>query len=136
VRLLLLAASLAACADDGGERALERDAQAVAEGSAEAATAAERLAASGRAAIPAIETAFYAARIEGRLDLVVVLRRIGDAEAVPLLLHRARWDTDERVRKEAEWTLRGWAGGRDERAARARRAVRRLEESRADEKNG
>jgi len=125
-----------ACACEVRERVLEEDAESVASASAEAEAASERLVTAGRAAIPAIETALYAARIEGRLDLIVALRRIGDGEAIPLLLHRARLDEDERVRKEAEWTLRGWAGGKDERAVRARRALRALEETRADEKPG
>lgn len=131
--IALLAAS---CAGDVREGVLAQDAESVASASAQGEAAMARLVAVGRPAIPAIETALYAARIEGRLDLIVTLRRIGDGEAIPLLLHRARRDEDERVRKEAEWTLRGWAGGKGERAVRARRALRALEETRADEKSG
>jgi len=128
--------ALLGCADDRRERELALDAETVGDGAAQAGAALERLVAAGRAAIPAIETALYGARIEGRLDLIVALRRIGDVAAVPLLWHWARWDEDERVRKEAEWTLRGWARGQDARATRAREAVRKLEESRADENAG
>ena len=134
--VLLIPLLAVACAPEVREAVLAQDAEAVASASAQAEAAMLRLVGVGRAAIPAIETALYAARIEGRLDLIVTLRRIGDGEAIPLLLHRARRDEDERVRKEAEWTLRGWAGGKDERAARARRALRALEETRADEKSG
>jgi hypothetical protein len=126
----------AACTGELRERALEEDAAAVGAASAQGEAAAARLVAAGRDAIPPIEAAMHGARIEGRLDLIVALRRIGDAEAIPLLLHRARLDADERVRKEAEFTLRGWAGEKGDRAERARRALRALEESRADAQTG
>jgi len=136
MRAVLASLLLTGCAGDSREQSLADDAGKVASGSVEARQASERLVAAGRVAIPAIETALYGARIEGRLDLVVALRRIGDAAAIPLLLHRARWDEDERVRAEAERTLREWAGGRGKRADSSREAVRRLEESRGDEYSG
>ena len=132
----LTALLLLGCGEDRREQALASEAEKVASGAVEARQALERLVAAGRLAIPAIETALYGARIEGRLDLVGALRRIGDAAAIPLLLHRARWDDDERVRSEAEWTLRQWANGQGDLAAASRRAIRKLEESRADEQSG
>lgn len=126
---------LLGCTDEHREQTLAEDARTVASGGAEASAALERLVAAGRPAIPAIETALYGAKIEGRLNLMVALRRIGDGAAIPLILHRARRDEDERVRNEAEWTLRKWAGGSGDRAERSREAVRALEESRADEQS-
>ena len=136
MRILAALLVAAGCTGEMRERALDEDAQAVGAATADSEAASARLIAAGRAAIPAIETAFHTARIEGRLDLVVALRRIGDAESVPLLLHHARLDEDERVRKEAEFTLRGWSQGQGDRADRARRALRALEESRADTQSG
>ncbi len=82
-----------------------------------------RLAGRGPRAIPAIETALHTAKPTGRVQLVITLRRIGDGEAIPLLRHLARWDDDEAVRKEADFTLHTWAGGSDARGAAARAAL-------------
>jgi HEAT repeat protein len=90
----------------------------------------------GREAIPPIEAALPTVSTTGRLNLVWALRVIGDAEAVPLLAHVALHDEDEAVRAEAETTLRTWAEGRDERAARAVKALRQLEEQRGTGKSG
>jgi hypothetical protein len=92
--------------------------------------------------------------------LILALRKIGDAEAVPRLGHMAEFEPNADVRREAEWTLRGWAaedgkggangasgasgasgvsgGGKPspERAARARQALRRLEEAHGVEDAG
>lgn len=100
-------ALLLACAPEGIDPRVRDDVKAVAEANAgEVEAAQERAAAHGRAAIPEIETALQNAGVEGRLNLIGALRRIGDGEAIPLLLHRALHDDDERVRTEAEWTLK------------------------------
>jgi HEAT repeat protein len=95
-------------------------------------TAAEHLQRYGRRAIPTIEAAMHTASVPGRKNLVLALRKIGDAEAVPLLGHVAQHDTSPDVRREAEWTLRQWAGDgkAPERATRAKQAVRGIEEER------
>lgn len=98
--------------------------------------AAERLARHGRRAIPSIESALHTGDEPARKNLIVALRRIGDGDAVPLLAHLATWDADEGVRKEALWTLRGWAAESDARAARAREALRQLDEQKAREGSG
>ena len=82
----------------------------------------------GRDAIPYIEAALPSASVTGKLNLVMALRRIGDAEAVPLLRHLALHEPEEAVRIEAETTLRRWAEGGGPRAARAREALRQIEE--------
>ena len=51
---------------------------------AEATQSMERLITHGRRAIPTIELALQQARPTGKRNLVLVLRRIGDAEAIPL----------------------------------------------------
>lgn len=81
------------------------------------------VAAHGRRAIPPVETALHDAPPLARLNLLAALRRIGDPEAIPLLLHRAAHDEDERVRTDARVTLRQWADGADARAADAARAA-------------
>jgi hypothetical protein len=95
-----------------------------------------RIAKRGRSAIPAVETALHSAKTSGRLNCIVALRRIGDAAAVPLLGHRAVHDEEEGVRKEAEITLRQWAGGAGPRAEAARAAVRAIEEAQGERRKG
>lgn len=133
--LLPLLLPLAACiSDDDGGRA---DAQAVAvhEGDA-VAIATQRLVRRGRSSLPSIEAALHTARPAGRKNLIVALRKIGDAEAVPLLRHVALYDDEESVRVEAEWTLQGWAAEQNGRGERARRAIREIEERRGREAAG
>src|SRR5215470_17755458 len=74
-----------------------------------AVAAAEHLQRYGRRAIPTIEAAMHTASPVGRKNLIMALRKIGDEEAVPLLGHIAVQDGSAEVRREAEWTLRGWA---------------------------
>jgi hypothetical protein len=97
-----------------------------------ATAAAEHLQRYGRRAIPTIEAAMHTASPTGKKNLILALRKIGDAEAIPLLAHIAQFEPSEDVRREAEWTLRQWAadGTAKERAARAKAAVRALEEAR------
>jgi hypothetical protein len=103
-----------------------------------AATAADHLARFGRRAIPTIEAALHTASAPGKKNLVLALRKIGDVEAVPLLRHVATFETSEDVRREAEWTLKQWAGDESQRAraAAARAAVRAVEEARDAEQAG
>jgi hypothetical protein len=103
---------------------------------AEAKAAGDRLARIGRRAIPTIEAAMHTAKPAGRKNLILALREIGDAEAVPLLRHLALFDAAPDVRREAEWTLRKWAQGADARADKARAAVRAIEEIREREEAG
>jgi hypothetical protein len=103
-----------------------------------ATAAAEHLTRYGRRAIPTIEAAMHTASPTGKKNLILALRKIGDAEAVPLLGHLAQFEPNPDVRREAEWTLRQWAGDDQakERAARAKQAVRALEEARGTEDAG
>ena len=103
-----------------------------------AATAAEHIARFGRRAIPTIEAALHTASSPGKKNLIAALRKIGDVEAVPLLRHVATFEPNADVRKEADWTLRQWAGepGNPARAAAARAAVRAVEEARDAEQAG
>jgi hypothetical protein len=84
----------------------------------------------GRAALPSIEAALPTASSTGRLNLVWALRRLGDAEGVPLLRHVALHDAEEAVRVEAETTLKQWALGVGARAEQARAALRVIAERR------
>lgn len=97
-----------------------------------ATAAAEHLSRYGRRAIPTIEAAMHTASPTGKKNLILALRKIGDPEAIPLLGHIAQFEPSEDVRREAEWTLRQWAadGTAKDRAARAKAAVRALEEAR------
>lgn len=103
-----------------------------------ASAAAEHLARQGRRAIPTIEAALHTASPVGRKNLILALRQIGDVEAVPLIGHVAAFDPSADVRKEAEWTLRKWAGDGSARARadKARAAVRALEEAQGTEGAG
>jgi hypothetical protein len=108
---------------------------ALADGDA-ASISAERVARYGRRALATIEAVIQTADPHGRKNLVLAARRVGDAEAVPLLLHVAAWDAEPLVRAEAEWTLKSWAAATDERAERARAALRRLDELKQREEAG
>jgi hypothetical protein len=103
-----------------------------------ATAAAEHLQRYGRKAIPTIEAAMHTATPTGKKNLILALRKIGDAEAVPLLGHMAQFEPNADVRREAEWTLRGWAadGNAKERADKAKQAVRVLEEAQGTQDAG
>jgi hypothetical protein len=96
-----------------------------------ATAAADHLARYGRRAIPTVEAAMHTASATGKKNLILALRKIGDDEAVPLLSHIARFEPNADVRREAEWTLRQWAGDpkTPARATRAKAAVREIEEA-------
>jgi HEAT repeat protein len=99
-------------------------------------SAAERLAGFGVRAIPTVEAAMHTATPSGRKTLILVLRKIGDAEAVPLLGHVAVYDPSPDVRREAEWTLKQWAAGAGARADKAKAALRGVDEQRRSEQAG
>ena len=103
-----------------------------------ATAAADHLTRYGRRAIPTIEGAMHTASATGKKNLILALRKIGDAEAVPLLGHMAEFEPSEDVRREAEWTLKGWAADdkAPDRAAKAKQALRRVEEGRRVEDAG
>lgn len=103
-----------------------------------ATAAADHLARYRRRAIPTIEGAMHTASPTGKKNLILALRKIGDVEAVPLLGHIAQFEPNADVRREAEWTLRQWAGdaAHGERAAKAKQAVRVLEEAKGTEDAG
>jgi hypothetical protein len=132
--LLLRVAACSSASDDDRIR-VEVQQLTLARGEA-ASQGADRLAKAGRRAIPAIEAALHTADAPGRKNLILALRRIGDVEAVPLLQHIATWDAESDVRREATWTLKGWATGDGERAVKAREALRKLDESHAREEAG
>jgi len=131
-----LAVAIGGCADHAEDRIrTEVQALTLAEGEA-VQSAADRVAAHGRRALPAIEAALHTADVAGRKNLVIAIRHIGDADGIPLLLHLAAFDAAEDVRREAAWTLRSWAAGGGDRAERARAALRRLDELRHGEEAG
>jgi len=103
-----------------------------------ATAAAEHLTRYGRKAIPTIESAMHTASPTGKKSLILALRKIGDVEAVPLLGHMAQFEPNADVRREAEWTLRGWAAdaAAKERAERAKAALRVMEEARGTQEAG
>lgn len=133
----LAAVTLGGCSSRAEDDVIRVEVQrlALAEGDA-ATTSAERVSGYGRRALPTIEAVIQTADAHGRKNLVLALRRVGDGEAVPLLLHVAAWDTEPSVRTEAEWTLKTWAAAADARADKARAALRRLDELKQREEAG
>jgi HEAT repeat protein len=129
---------LGACSRDADERKIHDDVDILTSQEGQLAEdAANRLAKNyGVRAIPSIETAMHTANPPGRLNCIMALRRIGHPDAIPLLRHRAIYDEEEGVRKEAEITLRQWAGGTDDRANKARTALRAIEEAQHEEHKG
>lgn len=92
----------------------------------------DRLAAYKREALPQIETALHTAAPAGRLHLVAVMERIGDADAIPILRHVALFDITPELRAAAEATLTRWASGGDHaRSVRAREALAEVSRRRA-----
>ena len=94
-----------------------------------------------------MEAARHTADAAGRKNLIAGLRMIGHIEAVPLLAHIAQYDPDATVKREALWTLRGWAQpakdaakkdplSSDARQKKASEAVRRLDETGARQESG
>lgn len=103
-----------------------------------AVAAADDLTRFGRRAIPTVEAAMHTASAPGRKNLVLALRRIGDADAAPLLGHISVYDGSAEVKREAQGTLEQWAADAKQpaRAARARQALRAAEEARGVEGAG
>lgn len=127
-----------ACSRDADERKIHNEVDILVEREGQLAEdAANRLAKNfGVRAIPTLETALHTANPVGRLNIIMALRRIGHPDAIPLLRHYAIHDEEEGVRKEAEVTLRQWAAGTDDRATKARAALRTIEEEQSQEKKG
>jgi hypothetical protein len=138
MRRAVIALLLLACSRDADERKIHNEVDILVEREGQLAEdAANRLAKNfGVRAIPTLETALHTANPVGRLNIIMALRRIGHADAIPLLRHYAIHDDEEGVRKEAEVTLRQWAAGTDDRAAKARAALRGIEEAQSQEKKG
>jgi len=103
---------------------------------APAQAASAKLVAHGRRAIPTIESAMHTATPAGKKNLIGVLRQIGDEAAVPLLAHIAVYEPAEDVRREALWTLQGWAKEQNPRGDKAREALRNADELRQREEAG
>lgn len=123
------------CAPD--DDAIRADVQLLAMQGAEPQTATvERVARFGHRALASIEQGLHTADPPGRKNLILALRKIGDADAVPLLGHLARYDADPEVRREAAWTLRSWASAKDPRGERSRAALRTLDEASEREETG
>jgi hypothetical protein len=135
---LLLALAALGCSDTTDDEIRAQVTLMLNQEGAPASAAAGRLVKHGRRAIPTIEAAMHTASPTGRKNLIAALRNIGDEEAVPLLLHIAEFDPSLDVQKEAEWTLRQWAGAPENavRRDRARGAVRRLDEARGRQEAG
>jgi len=129
---------LGACTRDADERRIrdEVDVLVLREGQLAEDAAAVLARQFGVRAIPNIETGLHTASVTGRLNCIMALRRIGHPDAIPLLRHYATYDDEEGVRKEAEITLRQWATGTDDRATKARSALRVIEEKQQQEKKG
>ncbi len=138
MRRAAIALLVLACSRDSDERKIHAEVDILVEREGQIAEdAANRLAKNfGVRAIPTLETAMHTATPVGRLNIIMALRRIGHPDAIPLLRHYAIHDEEEGVRKEAEITLRQWAGGTDDRATKARAALRTIEESQSQEKKG
>ena len=133
--LLAAVLALSACTRDDDLVRVEVQRLTLAEGAATNASA-ERLTHLGRRALPSLEAALHTADEHGRKNLVLALRRIGDLESIPLLLHLAAYDPSPDVRREAVWTLKTWAGSEGARGEKAREAVRRLDEIMQSEEAG
>jgi hypothetical protein len=103
---------------------------------APAQAASARLVAHGKRAIPTIESAMHTATPAGKKNLIVVLRQIGDEAAIPLLGHIAVYEPEEDVRKEALFTLQGWAKESNARGEKSRAALRNADELRQREEAG
>ncbi|HZS37714.1 MAG TPA: HEAT repeat domain-containing protein [Polyangia bacterium] len=130
------AVSLAGCSDRTDDEIRANVTLLINQEGQPAQTAADRLAGFGARAIPTIEAAMHTASPAGRKNLIAVLRKIGDAEAVPLLGHIAAFDASPDVRREAEWTLKQWAASGGARGDKAKAALRSLDEQRGREEAG
>ena len=135
-RAILIALLLSGCADHTDDEIRASVTLLLNEEGRPQQQAADKLASFGARAIPTIEAAMHTASPSGRKDLIAVLRKIGDVEAVPLLGHVAVFDAAADVRREAEWTLKQWAAGTGARAEQAKAALRTVDELRAREQAG
>ena len=137
-RTCLTLLMLSACSDSSEDDIRAHVTFAIKQEGKTATDAAEYLSRYGRRAIPTIEAAMHTASPAGKKNLILALRKIGDAEAVPLLRHIALFDPSVDVQREAEWTLKQWAAGAaaDPRTEKARAAVRAIDEHRGTEEAG
>jgi hypothetical protein len=137
MRLALLLALAAGCSDPSTDDDIRAQVTLLLNQEGAAAQAASaRLQRHGRRAIVTIEAALHTATPDGRKNLILALRGIGDGEAIPLLRHVAIYDPSAEVRREAEWTLKQWAQAGQARGERARAALREIDEARAREEPG
>lgn len=134
--LLALAVASGSCADRTDDEIRANVTLLINQEGQPAQTAADRLAGFGVRAIPTIEAALHTASPAARKNLIGVLRKIGDAEAVPLLGHLAAFDPAPDVRREAEWTLKQWAASGGARGDKAKAQLRSLDEQRGREEAG
>ena len=134
--LAALVVAAASCADHTDDRIRAEVSHLTLTTGDAAQRSAAKVAEFGRRALPQIEASLPTADAPGRKNLILALRRLGDVEAVPLLLHVAVYDADPEVRREAELTLRTWAKETSPRADKAREAARKMEEWRGAEENG
>jgi hypothetical protein len=86
----------------------------------------------GRAVLPYLEAALHTATPIGRKRIVMALRRLGLAEAAPLLAHIGAYDEDQTAAREAVRTLSLWASERHDsrRGAAARQVLHKVDEVR------
>jgi hypothetical protein len=128
---LLLAAVAGLACEDGSYRAIGADIRSLTQDvSDRQETAAARLIAVGRRAIPQIEIALHTAPDRGRRRLVSVLEQLGDDEAIPILRHLAVFDGSPEVRGACEGALKAWAVVTDARGRSAGLALQRIRERR------
>ena len=95
------------------------------------ATAREGLLEFGTRALPQLETALHGAPEQARLRLVATLAAMDHAETIPILRHRAVYDTSPAVRQACESTLKGWAARPGAAGEGPRSALTRVAELRA-----
>lgn len=89
-----------------------------------------RLLPHGRAVLPYLEASLHTAKATGRKNLIVMLRRLGLAESVPLLGHVAAYDEDRVAASEAWHTLALWSSERTTRGDAARQVLHKVDEVR------
>ncbi len=137
--LVLAAALLSSCNrnDPAAEAEMRGAVQLLTDEQGELASrAADQLKPHGARALTYIETALHTAPPVGRRNLVMAMRRIGAAEAAPLMGHLAAYDEDAGVRLEARWTLKQWMAAGGLRGEAARAALRKADEVRGMEDSG
>jgi hypothetical protein len=119
--------------DDRSARDIHADVHVISTREDGLATAAmERLAERGGAALVHIETGMHTAPDSARLRLVSLMRRIGDANAIPILRHFAVFDVNAEVRSACDDTLEHWSKASGPHAVLAREAIALAKQKRAE----